>query len=184
LGIATPAASGLLSARAIKGNDVPIFFTAVTDPVFSGLMSDDEAPDNNVTGTSDMNPVREQVELFTKLGLGIDKIGMIYCSTETNPVVQKDLAAAAATRIRSRFSSLKLVPRQNHVASGRWNTLIEAGIRRTIHSDRLDFGQRILKRERKSRCRDIPIIAGEEACLELGAVATLSINYFDLGASR
>ncbi|NCA95225.1 MAG: ABC transporter substrate-binding protein, partial [Epsilonproteobacteria bacterium] len=96
LGIATPAASGLLSARAIKGNDVPIFFTAVTDPVFSGLMSDDEAPDNNVTGTSDMNPVREQVELFTKLGLGIDKIGMIYCSTETNSVIQKDLAQAAA----------------------------------------------------------------------------------------
>ncbi|HOF53957.1 MAG TPA: ABC transporter substrate-binding protein [Bacilli bacterium] len=179
LGIATPAASGLISARAIKGNDVPIFFTAVTDPVFSGLMSDDEAPDNNVTGTSDMNPVREQVELFTKLGLGIDKIGMIYCSTETNSVIQKDLAAAAADEFGLDFV-FETFTTTDQVAAA-MDTLIEAGIDGLYTPTDSTLVSAYSTVKAKADAANLPIIAGEEACLELGAVATLSINYFDLG---
>ena len=179
LGIATPAASGLLSARAIKGNDVPIFFTAVTDPVFSGLMSDDEAPDNNVTGTSDMNPVREQVELFTKLGLGIDKIGMIYCSTETNSVIQKDLAQAAADEFGLDFV-FETFTTTDQVAAA-MDTLIEAGIDGLYTPTDSTLVSAYSTVKAKADAANLPIIAGEEACLELGAVATLSINYFDLG---
>ncbi|MDD4154855.1 MAG: ABC transporter substrate binding protein, partial [Bacilli bacterium] len=126
LGIATPAASGLLSAREIKGNNVPILFTAVTDPEYSGLMSDATAPDDNITGTSDMNPVREQIELFTKLGLNIDKIGMIYCSTETNSVIQKDMAQAAATEFGLDFAFATFA--ETNQVGAAMDTLIEGGI--------------------------------------------------------
>ncbi|NLB39773.1 MAG: ABC transporter substrate-binding protein [Erysipelotrichaceae bacterium] len=179
LGIATLAASGLLSARAIKGNDVPIFFTAVTDPVFSGLMDDDAAPDNNVTGTSDMNPVREQVELFTKLGLGIDKIGMIYCSTETNSVIQKDLAQAAADEFGLDFV-FETFTTTDQVAAA-MDTLIEAGIDGLYTPTDSTLVSAYSTVKAKADAANLPIIAGEEDCLELGAVATLSINYFDLG---
>ncbi|MFA7700428.1 MAG: ABC transporter substrate-binding protein [Bacilli bacterium] len=179
LGIATPAASGLLSARAIKGNDVPILFTAVTDPVFSGLMTDANAPDNNISGTSDMNPVREQIELFTKLGLNIDKIGMIYCSTETNSVIQKDLAAAAATEFDLDFV-FETFTTTDQVAAA-MDTLIEAGIDGLYTPTDSTLVSAYSTVKAKADAANLPIIAGEEACLDLGAVATLSINYFDLG---
>lgn len=179
LGIATPAASGLLAAREIKGNDVPILFTAVTDPEYSGLMSDASAPDNNITGTSDMNPVREQIELFTKLGLGIDKIGMIYCSTETNSIIQKDMAQAAATEFGLDFAFATFAE-TNQVAAA-MDTLIEGGIDGlyTPTDSTLVSAYSIVRA--KTDAAMIPIIGGEAAHLELGAVATLSINYFDLG---
>ena len=179
LGIATPAASGLLAAREIKGNNVPILFTAVTDPVYSGLMADDDNPDSNITGTSDMNPVREQVELFTKLGLGIDKIGMIYCSNETNSIVQKDLAAAAAAEFGLEFV-FETFSETNQVAAA-MDALIEAEIDGLYTPTDSTLVSAYSTVKAKADAAQIPIIAGEEACLELGAIATLSINYFDLG---
>ena len=179
LGIATPAASGLLAAREIKGNNVPILFTAVTDPVYSGLMTDDDNPDSNITGTSDMNPVREQVELFTKLGLGIDKIGMIYCSNETNSIVQKDLAAAAAAEFGLEFV-FETFSETNQVAAA-MDALIEAEIDGLYTPTDSTLVSAYSTVKAKADAAQIPIIAGEEACLELGAIATLSINYFDLG---
>ncbi|MFA5421533.1 MAG: ABC transporter substrate-binding protein [Bacilli bacterium] len=179
LGIATPAASGLLSARETKGNDVPILFTAVTDPEYSGLMDDAAAPNNNITGTSDMNPVREQIELFTKLGTGIDKIGMIYCATETNSVIQKDLALAAATEFGLDFE-FRTFAEKNEVGAV-MDTLIGLGIEGlyTPTDSTLVSSYDVVKD--KADAAMIPIIGGEEAHLDLGAVATLSISYFDLG---
>lgn len=179
LGIATPAASGLLAAREIKDNNVPILFTAVTDPEYSGLMDDADAPNDNITGTSDMNPVREQIELFTRLGLDIDKVGMIYCSTETNSVIQKDLAQAAATEFGLDFEFATFA--ETNQVGAAMDTLIEAGIDGlyTPTDSTLVSAYSVVKA--KADAALIPIIGGEEAHLDLGAVATLSINYFDLG---
>jgi len=179
LGIATPAASGLLAAREIKGNDVPILFTAVTDPEYSGLMDDASAPNDNITGTSDMNPVREQIELFTKLGLNIDKIGMIYCSTETNSVIQKDMAQAAATEFGLDFAFATFA--ETNQVGAAMDTLIEGGIDGLYTPTDSTLVSAYSEVRAKTDAANIPIIGGEAAHLELGAVATLSINYFDLG---
>jgi putative ABC transport system substrate-binding protein len=179
LGIATPAASGLLAAREIKGNDVPILFTAVTDPEYSGLMDDASAPNDNITGTSDMNPVREQIELFTKLGLNIDKIGMIYCSTETNSVIQKDMAQAAATEFGLDFAFATFA--ETNQVGAAMDTLIESGIDGLYTPTDSTLVSAYSEVRAKTDAANIPIIGGEAAHLELGAVATLSINYFDLG---
>ena len=56
LAIATPAAQ----AVAGKTKDIPIVVTAVTDAEEAGLVKSNEKPDTNVTGTSDLNPVKEQ----------------------------------------------------------------------------------------------------------------------------
>jgi len=62
LAIATPTAQ----AVAQKISDVPVLFTAVTDPVGAQLVASWEAPGANVTGTSDANPVKEQLELVSR----------------------------------------------------------------------------------------------------------------------
>src|SRR5690625_7363010 len=57
LAIATPAAQA--TAQAIT--DIPIVFTAVTEPEAAGLGDSWEEPGANVTGTSDLSPVEEEI---------------------------------------------------------------------------------------------------------------------------
>lgn len=179
LGIATPAASGLVAARQIKAKQTPILFTAVTDPVYSGLMTDASQPNNLITGTSDMNPVREQIELFTKLDLGITKIGMIYSSNETNSIIQKDLASAAALEFGLDFTFRTFS--ETSEASAVMDQLIEDGIQGLYTPTDSTLVSVFSVVSQKAKNAQIPIIGGEEAHLELGAVATLSINYYRLG---
>ena len=91
LSIATPAAQSLATIT----QEEPILFTAVTDPVDAGLVADNEAPGGNVTGTSDMVPIEEQISLLLSLAQDAETIGIIYNSSEANSKIQSDLAQEA-----------------------------------------------------------------------------------------
>lgn len=76
VGIATPSAVACYNAAEEK--DIPVIFTAVTDPVGAKLDS------GNVTGTSDMLPVEGQLKLIRQLQPDADTIGIIYTTSESN----------------------------------------------------------------------------------------------------
>ena len=97
LGIGTPAAVALQSARDAEEIDVVILFTAVTDPVDSGLMEDANKP-TDITGTNDMNPVADQVDLIIELTNGIKKLGILYNVAEPNSLVQAEMVKAQAAK--------------------------------------------------------------------------------------
>ena len=61
--IATPAAQAASAAT----TTIPIVLSAVTDPAESGLVASNDAPGGNVTGTSDLTPVAEQIDLLQQL---------------------------------------------------------------------------------------------------------------------
>lgn len=86
--IATPAAQ---SAKQATG-DIPIIFSAVTDPVLAELVESIESPGANVTGTSDASPMDRQLQLFKDLDSNIKNIGIIYNTSEPNSQVQIDMA--------------------------------------------------------------------------------------------
>ena len=94
LAIATPSAIG--AAQAIT--DVPVLFTAVTDPVSAELVASNEAPGANVTGTTDMNPVADQIALIKQVAPDAKTVGIIYSSGEVNSIVQVELAKKAAEK--------------------------------------------------------------------------------------
>jgi putative ABC transport system substrate-binding protein len=87
VGIATPTAQALVNA--IK--DVPVIYSAVTDPVGAGLVRSTEKGEKNVTGISDMTPVKAQIELLNRIK-PIKTLGHVYTSSEANAV---SLAAIA-----------------------------------------------------------------------------------------
>ncbi|MBN2658464.1 MAG: ABC transporter substrate-binding protein [Spirochaetales bacterium] len=87
VGIATPTAIAL--ATGIK--DQPVVFSAVTDPVGAGLVDNLEEGKNNVTGISDMTPVRMQIGIIADLG-DIKSIGHIYSAGEPNAVKLAEFA--------------------------------------------------------------------------------------------
>lgn len=82
IAIATPSAQ----AAAAATTDIPIVFSAVTDPVSAGLVSSVEAPDRNCTGTSDAIPTAQIFELAEKLTPGIKTYGLLYNQGESNSV--------------------------------------------------------------------------------------------------
>lgn len=94
LAIATPTAQA--SAQVIT--EIPILFTAVTDPVAADLVKSNEAPGGNVTGTTDMNPVADQIALIKQINPEAKSVGIIYSSGEVNSEVQVKLAREAAAK--------------------------------------------------------------------------------------
>ena len=60
--IATPAAQSAKQAT----SDIPILFSAVTDPVKSEIVADWKNVGSNVTGTSDMAPTASQLKMFKR----------------------------------------------------------------------------------------------------------------------
>ncbi|MGT2833607.1 ABC transporter substrate-binding protein [Streptococcus halotolerans] len=84
LGIATPAAQALTTAS----SEVPITFTAVTDPLSAKLVKSMKKPGTNATGTIDMAPTKERVALLKKVMPNLKKVGIMYTTNERNSEVQ------------------------------------------------------------------------------------------------
>ena len=88
LSIATPAAQAMLNTD----KETPQLFTAVTDPVGAKLVESKEKPGKNMTGTSNMTPVADVVNLLLKADPSIKTIGILYNSSEMNAQVQYEQA--------------------------------------------------------------------------------------------
>jgi putative ABC transport system substrate-binding protein len=95
LAIATPSAQSAQKAT----TEIPILFTAVTDPAEAGLLKDPEAPEGNITGTSDAQPIQEQLQILTQMNPEIKKIGVLYNTSEPNSAVQLKQAQEIAATI-------------------------------------------------------------------------------------
>lgn len=94
VGIATPTAVAL--ANTIK--EIPVVFSAVTDPVRAGLVDTIEHGKNNVTGASDAITVADHIDIFRDIA-GIKRLGYIYTSSEDNSISSfADLREACAER--------------------------------------------------------------------------------------
>lgn len=90
--IATPAAQ---SAKQVT-SEIPIIFSAVTDPVQSELVESMESPGGNVTGTSDMAQMEEQLQLFKEIDPNIRKVGIVFNTSEENSRIQVESAKEIA----------------------------------------------------------------------------------------
>ena len=66
--------------------DIPVIYTAVTDPVAAELADKDGKPVGEVTGTSDKLPVEEQLKMIREMLPDAKKIGIMYTTSEANSV--------------------------------------------------------------------------------------------------
>lgn len=86
--IATPAAQSAKQAT----DEIPILFSAVTDPVIAELVDSMDNPGANISGTSDESPMDKQLQLFKDINKDIKKVGIIFNTDEPNSQIQVDIA--------------------------------------------------------------------------------------------
>lgn len=98
VGIATPTAQAL--AAALK--DIPVIYSAVTDPVAAGLVASYDKGGANVTGTSDLPPLEGQLDTLVAL-TGAKRIGHVYNAGEANSVRTAKEAEAYCRKKGIRF---------------------------------------------------------------------------------
>ena len=172
--IATPA-----SQAAVKETQsIPIIFNAVTDPVKAGLVKAVESSGNNVTGVSDLIPVKTQIELLLKIVPKVKKLGIIYNAGEDNSRVlvemtkgvakelKLDLVDATVTNSGEVFAATQtLVGRVDGIYVIQDNTVVSA-----LES--------VIKVANKNM---IPVLVPGTPSVERGGLATVGTNYFNLG---
>ncbi|WP_407653394.1 ABC transporter substrate-binding protein [Brevibacillus ruminantium] len=174
LAIATPTAQA--SAQTTK--EIPILFTAVTDPVEAGLVKAMEKPEGNVTGTSDMNPVEEQLKLVKELKPEAKTVGVIYSSGEVNSKVQVDAAKAVSEKLgltiqEAAVTSPTEVKQAAESMAGKVDAYYVPTDNLVVSSISAVLGV--------AESQKIPVIAGEENSVKSGAIATYGIDYTKLG---
>lgn len=177
--IATPVAIAVKAECELQGSNVPVLFTAVTDPVASGLVASNEAPGANITGTNDMNPVKEQIELLKELNPSAKKIGVIYTSSEPNSVIQVNIAKEVAEK-----NGLEVVE-QTITTINDIQTMVSSLTRSGVDAIYLPTDNNIASAIATvtdiTNEAGIPTICGEEGMIPGGGTITLGINYKNLG---
>ena len=174
LAIATPAAQA--TAQAIT--DIPVLITAVTEPVEAGLVESWEAPGSNVTGTSDLNPVADQLSLIPEIAPDAKTVGIVYSSGEVNSEVQVELAQEAADELGLELE-LATVSNKSEVLQAAQSLAgnVDAFYVPTDNTI-VDALESMIQVAEDSQ---IPLIVGEGDSVERGGLATWGINYEKLG---
>lgn len=172
--VATPSAQAVVAAT----HDIPVVFSAVTDPVAARLVKSWDASGTNVTGVSDQSPMDKHVELIRQLVPTAKRIGVVYSPGEANSVAIVEALKASAQ------------------AAGL--TVVESAAARTV--DVSSAAQSLVGKvdviyaptdnnvtsafEGLAKVADqahMPIVAADTDMVRRGATAGLGLNYYDLG---
>jgi len=174
LAIATPSAITMAS----ETTDIPILITAVTDPVAAKLVESNEKPGGNVTGTTDMTPMKDQFDLLQKLVPDAKKVGVVYNSSEVNSQVQVEMAKDVAQGlgieiVEATVTGSAEVMQIAQSLVGKVDAIYVPGDNVVASS--------IASVVSVAEKNQIPLIVSERGMVEGGALGTIGIDYYKLG---
>ena len=172
--IATPT----LQAAYNSTKDIPIVFTAVTDPIDAGVAKSWESSGTNVTGTSDKVSMKEQLNLLEKLVNDVEVLGVIYNSSEVNSIAQvKELKAEAENKgILVKEIAVTTVNEINQNLNAAISDIdaLYVPTDNTVASAYDLVGSICLE-------KNVPMLCAEEAGVSKGGLCSIGIDYFKLG---
>ena len=174
--IATPSAQAAYNSA--MNSDIPVVYTAVTDPIAAKLANEDGTPVGNVTGTSDELPIKAQLEMIREMLPDATKIGIMYTTSEVNSVSAlekyKDLAGDYGFTIVEKgvtqtadisLATDELLDEVDCISNLTDNTVVNSLA--TI----LD----------KANEKNIPVFGSEIEQVKIGCVAAEGLDYIALG---
>lgn len=174
--IATP--SAMTAYNAAMNTDIPVIYTAVTDPVEAGLANADGTSVGNVTGTSDALAVDAQLKMIREILPNAKKIGIIYTTSEANSISSiakyEELAGQYGFEIVSTgvtavsevaLAAADLVSKVDCITNLTDNTVVSA-LQTVVEA---------------ANNKNIPVFGSEVEQVKAGCVAAMGLEYFELG---
>ncbi len=174
LAIATPAAQSV----AAETQEIPILATAITDYPEAGLVESNEAPNVNLSGTSDRTPVKEQFALLKQILPDVKKVGIMYNSSEANSEIQARSAIEACEDLGLEYQE-GTVTNVNDIQQVVQSIVGEVDAL-YIPTDNT-FASAIPLVVSITDVEKVPVICGENGMVKGGGLATVGIDYYKLG---
>ncbi|GFN35564.1 ABC transporter substrate-binding protein [Tepidimicrobium xylanilyticum] len=172
--IATPAAQAAKQTT----SDIPILFSAVTDPVKAEIVESWEKVGGNVTGTSDKAPTESQLRIFKEIDPNINTIGIIYNTSESNSEIQVEEVKKIAPKLGIEVITVG-ISNINELAQG-LDSIIKKVDALYMITDNLVAASVELVREKTIENKIITVSA-EETQVRGGLLITNGLSYYELG---
>lgn len=175
-GIATISAQSLYNA--CEKVNVPVIYTAVSDPIAAGLAKKDGSSVGHVTGTSDKLPLEAQVKMIRALMPEAKKIGVLYSTSEVNSEshikeLEKICPKYGFELVAVGISTVQDIPAATDNILGKVDCLNNLTDNTVVNA--LDVVME------KANAKKIPVFGSEIDQLKKGCLASMSIDYVDLG---
>ena len=172
--ISTPSAQAVVSAT----KDIPVVFTAVSDPLGAQLVKDMDKPGGNVTGLSDLSPVAEHLALIKEILPNVKTVGYLYNSGEANSVSL--LAVLKAEAEKAGLTVVESAATKSAEVQGAARALVGRADAIYIPTDNTIIsaleGAVAVAEEAK-----LPLFTADTDSVSRGAIAALGFNYKDVG---
>lgn len=170
--------TGSAQIAASETQQIPIMGTAITDYVEAKLVDSNQAPGKNVSGTSDMSPIADQMKLIQQLFPEAKTVGLMYSMSEPNSMVQakivKEELAKVGLEVReATVNSMSDVQTAAQSLVGKVDVIYVPTDNTMASSIAALIGV--------TEPNGIPVISGEGGPVELGCTATIGLDYYELG---
>jgi len=172
--ISTPSAQ----AVAASTRDIPVVFSAVTDPVAAGLVKTNEEPGANVTGVSDLSPIADHVALIKELVPDVKAIAFVYNPGEANSVVLLNLFKEAAEA--EGLSVVEAPANKSADVQGAARSAVGKVQAFYVPTDNTIVSA-LESLIGVAEENDIPLISGDTDSVERGTLASVGFNYYEVG---
>ncbi|MDE5605123.1 MAG: ABC transporter substrate-binding protein [Eubacterium sp.] len=178
IAVATPAAISAFSAVKSASANIPVVFCAVSDPVEAKIVDSLETPGGNCTGTADAFDIKGQVALIKQLQPDIEKLGVLYTTSEANSISQIRTLEAEC-----KAAGIELVAQgitdANELASASASLIPKVdAITNLTDNNVVDNMGVFLPQAEKAK---IPVYGSEIEQVKKGCFASASLDYVALG---
>ena len=174
--IATPMAQAAYAAT--RNTDIPVIYTAVTDPAAAELVDAEGMPVGNITGTSDKLPVSEQLDMIRQILPEAKKLAIMYTTSEANSessvAEYQQLAGDYGFEINAvGVSTAADIP----LAAD--SMLADCDVVTMITDNTVVASLPVILA--KAKAKNIPVFGSEIEQVRIGCLAAMGLDYVELG---
>src|SRR5699024_232046 len=155
-----------------------IFFSAVAAPLQAGLVDTMEAPGRNLTGTTNLGPIEDHVDLLIKNFPKAKNIGILYNSSEVNAQHQVDIAVEVMES-KGLTPYLETITSTNDIQQVLSSLLEEIDVLFMVTDNTVDSSIALVGDMAKEA--GIPTVGSSDSVVKANGLMTISNSYIDYG---
>ena len=171
----------MIMQNATEDNQIPVVFSAVSDPVSAGLVADLNAPGANITGTSDALDTTAVMKLITAANPDVKKIGLLYDKSQDSSKVP--VADAIAYCEENGIEYIEKTGTTNAEVSAAADALVAEGVDAVFTPTDNTIMTAELAIFEKFADAKIPHYTGADSFALNGAFLGYGVNYTELGTA-